>query len=86
MKILCFIYGSAKHLPHIRLILLFFLCMQKEKFHTHLAVLYLEKVLSLLSKSATGEEQLNRARERLQALLRESSLYRVQFVLGKTHI
>lgn len=60
--------------------------MQKEKFHTHLAVLYLERVLSLLSESPTDEEQLTRARERLQALLRESNLYRVQFLLGETQV
>uniref|UniRef100_A0A667ZAK8 Transforming growth factor, beta receptor associated protein 1 n=1 Tax=Myripristis murdjan TaxID=586833 RepID=A0A667ZAK8_9TELE len=57
--------------------------LQKEKFHTHLAVLYLERVLSLLSQSPADEEQVTRGRERLQALLRESSLYRVQFLLGK---
>lgn len=57
--------------------------MQKEKFHTHLAVLYLEKVLSFLSESPTDEERLTRARERLQALLRESNLYRVQYLLGE---
>lgn len=62
------------------------LWMQKEKFHTHLAVLYLERVLSLLSESPTDEEQLTRARERLQAMLRESNLYRVQFLLGETQV
>lgn len=61
-------------------------CLQKEKFHTHLAVLYLERVLSLLSESPLNEERLNRARERLQAMLRESNLYRVQFLLGRTLI
>uniref|UniRef100_A0A3Q4I2F6 Transforming growth factor, beta receptor associated protein 1 n=1 Tax=Neolamprologus brichardi TaxID=32507 RepID=A0A3Q4I2F6_NEOBR len=55
--------------------------VQKEKFHTHLAVLYLERVLSLMSQSPKDEEQLTKARERLQALLRESNLYRVQFLL-----
>lgn len=60
--------------------------LQKEKFHTHLAVLYLERVMSLLSQSPTDEEKLNRARERLQALLRESDLYRVQFLLGEAHV
>uniref|UniRef100_A0A3P9B343 Transforming growth factor, beta receptor associated protein 1 n=1 Tax=Maylandia zebra TaxID=106582 RepID=A0A3P9B343_9CICH len=55
--------------------------VQKEKFHTHLAVLYLERVLSLMSQSPKDEEQLTKARERLQALLRESDLYRVQFLL-----
>ncbi|CAF99758.1 unnamed protein product, partial [Tetraodon nigroviridis] len=56
---------------------------QKEKYHTHLAVLYLEKVLSLLSASPPDEEQLSRARERLQGMLRGSDLYRVQYLLGK---
>lgn len=67
---------SYRFLPCLR--------MQKEKFHTHLAVLYLERVLSLLSQSPTDEEQLNRARDRLQALLRESNLYRAQFLLGES--
>lgn len=57
--------------------------LQKEKLHTHLAVLYLERVLSLLSDSPTNEDQLTRARDRLQALLRESNLYRAQFLLGE---
>lgn len=57
--------------------------IQKEKFHTHLAVLYLEKVLSLLPVSPPYEEQLCRARERLQGMLRESNLYRVQYLLGR---
>lgn len=60
--------------------------MQKEKFHTHLAVLYLERVLSLMSQSPKDEEQLTKARERLQALLRESDLYRVQFLLGEKNM
>lgn len=57
--------------------------IKKEKFHTHLAVLYLERVLSLLSEAPADEERLSRARQRLQALLRESNLYRAQFLLGK---
>lgn len=55
--------------------------VQKEKFHTHLAVLYLERVLTLLPLK--DEEQLTKARERLQALLRESDLYRIHFLLAK---
>uniref|UniRef100_A0A1A8FJC0 Transforming growth factor, beta receptor associated protein 1 n=1 Tax=Nothobranchius korthausae TaxID=1143690 RepID=A0A1A8FJC0_9TELE len=57
--------------------------IQKETIHTNLAVLYLERVLSLLSESPTDEEQLPRAREKLRAFLRESSLYRARFILGK---
>ncbi|XP_056134372.1 transforming growth factor-beta receptor-associated protein 1 homolog [Lampris incognitus] len=57
--------------------------IQKERFHTQLAVLYLERVLLLLSQSPAVEEQVTKAREKLQALLRESNLYRVQLLLGK---
>lgn len=46
--------------------------------------MYLETVLSLLSESPIDEEQVARAREKLQALFRESNLYRVQYLLGKT--
>lgn len=60
-----------------------FFWIQKEKFHTHLAVLYLEKVLSSLSASPPNEEQLSSAREKLQGMLRESNLYRVQYLLGR---
>lgn len=69
----------------LKLSQLFFL-LQKEKFHTHLAVLYLEKVLSMLSGLPTGKEQLAKAREKLQAFLRESSSYRVHFILGETNL
>uniref|UniRef100_A0A3Q2QIJ4 Transforming growth factor, beta receptor associated protein 1 n=1 Tax=Fundulus heteroclitus TaxID=8078 RepID=A0A3Q2QIJ4_FUNHE len=54
--------------------------IQKERFHTHLAVLYLEKVVLLLAESPRDEGRLTRAREKLQAMLRESSLYRVKFL------
>ncbi|XP_036401363.1 transforming growth factor-beta receptor-associated protein 1 homolog [Megalops cyprinoides] len=56
--------------------------IQKEKFHTHLAVLYLDRVLSL-SQSEAPAQQVMEAREQLQRLLRESSLYRVQLLLGR---
>ncbi|CAL8362400.1 unnamed protein product [Gadus morhua 'NCC'] len=58
--------------------------IKKEKFHSLLAVLYLEQVLSLLEGAPPpAPGQLSLARERLQALLRESNLYRVQLLLGK---
>ncbi|KAJ8282696.1 hypothetical protein COCON_G00052150 [Conger conger] len=57
--------------------------LQKEKFHTHLAVLYLDKVLGLLSQSPTLTQEVTEAREQLQNLLKESNLYRVQLLLGK---
>ncbi|XP_077482304.1 transforming growth factor-beta receptor-associated protein 1 homolog [Stigmatopora argus] len=57
--------------------------IQEEQFHTHLAVLYLERVLFLLSESPTKEEQLRKSREKLQSLLRVSELYRAQYLLDK---
>lgn len=47
-------------------------------------MLYLDRVVCLLSKSPPDEELLTRARDRLQALLRESNLYSAQFLLGET--
>lgn len=64
----------------------FCLWIQKEKFHTHLAMLYLETVLSLLSMSPTDEEKICRAREMLQALLRGSNLYHAQSLLGESEV
>ncbi|KAL2087451.1 hypothetical protein ACEWY4_016279 [Coilia grayii] len=60
--------------------------VQKERFHTHLGVLYVERVLALLSQTSCPEEEkeaLSQARSRLQRLLKESSLYRVQLLMGK---
>ncbi|KAK1167685.1 hypothetical protein AOXY_G10434 [Acipenser oxyrinchus oxyrinchus] len=57
--------------------------IQKEKFHTHLAVLYLDEVLQLHSQSDQHSEELSTARAKLRSLLQQSCLYRVQLVLGK---
>ncbi|XP_061619004.1 transforming growth factor-beta receptor-associated protein 1 homolog [Phyllopteryx taeniolatus] len=57
--------------------------IQEEQFHTYLADLYLERVLSLVSESPINEKELRRAREKLQALLRESNLYSAQYILDK---
>ncbi|KAL4656550.1 transforming growth factor-beta receptor-associated protein 1 [Arapaima gigas] len=57
--------------------------IQKERFHTHLAVLYLDRVLTLISSGNTPAEQVTHAREQLQRLLKESSLYQVHLLLDK---
>ncbi|XP_015284066.1 PREDICTED: transforming growth factor-beta receptor-associated protein 1 [Gekko japonicus] len=57
--------------------------IQKEKYHTHLAVLYLEKVLNLKSLEAERNEELFETKAKLQSLLRESDLYRTRFILDK---
>lgn len=55
---------------------------EKEKYHTLLAVLYLDTVLRFARQSGADEE-LKMARGRLQHLLSVSSSYRVQLLLGK---
>ncbi|XP_006639313.1 transforming growth factor-beta receptor-associated protein 1 homolog [Lepisosteus oculatus] len=57
--------------------------IQKEKFHSHLAALYLDRVLQLHSQSETPSEELSSSRTKLQNLLQKSNLYRVQLLLGK---
>ncbi|KAA0713196.1 Transforming growth factor-beta receptor-associated protein 1 -like protein [Triplophysa tibetana] len=57
--------------------------LKKEKYHTHLAVLYADRVLGLMSRPTVTEEQLSAARQKLQQLLKESNLYRVQLLSNK---
>ncbi|XP_077199703.1 transforming growth factor-beta receptor-associated protein 1 isoform X2 [Paroedura picta] len=57
--------------------------VQKEKYHTHLAVLYLEKVRKLKSLEAERNEELFETQGKLQSLLRESDLYRTCLILDK---
>ncbi|XP_069747219.1 transforming growth factor-beta receptor-associated protein 1 homolog isoform X2 [Narcine bancroftii] len=56
--------------------------IQKEKYHTHLAVLYLDKVLELHTQEG-NVSQLTSARCSLKNLLQHSNLYRVHLLLGK---
>lgn len=57
--------------------------VQKEKYHTHLAVLYLEEILRLKSMDSMGHSELEELRGRFQNLLRQSDLYRVIFLIDK---
>jgi hypothetical protein len=54
---------------------------QAEKFHTHLAVLYLEDILK--KRKEGDEEAVMEVRMKLRHFLQVSSLYRVQLLLGK---
>ena len=56
--------------------------VEKEKYHTHLAVLYLDKVLKLNSNH-NDALALESARSTLQNILLESNLYRIPLILGK---
>ncbi|KAK7098537.1 transforming growth factor-beta receptor-associated protein 1-like [Littorina saxatilis] len=57
--------------------------LEKETYHTHLAVLYLDNVLRLMKKDNVKKEELDSARSKLRHMLQMSSLYRVQLILGK---
>ncbi|KAK3103798.1 hypothetical protein FSP39_021971 [Pinctada imbricata] len=57
--------------------------LEKEKYHTHLAVLYLDTVLKLMKDSSSRKEEVDVARSKLRHMLQMSALYRVQLILGK---
>ncbi|PIK62386.1 hypothetical protein BSL78_00705 [Apostichopus japonicus] len=57
--------------------------LEKETYHTHLAVLYLSEVLKLRENPSTKAETLNLARSKLRHMLQFSNLYRVQVILSK---
>ncbi|XP_076353526.1 transforming growth factor-beta receptor-associated protein 1-like [Tachypleus tridentatus] len=57
--------------------------LEKEKYHTHLAVLYLENILRLRKVQSIDPIKVTDARKKLQHLLYFSSTYRVQLLLGK---
>lgn len=57
--------------------------LEKEKYHTHLAVLYLDAVLQLMKENNVKKETLDIARSKLRHILQMSNLYRVQLILGK---
>ncbi|XP_029460709.1 transforming growth factor-beta receptor-associated protein 1 [Rhinatrema bivittatum] len=57
--------------------------LQKEKYHTHLAVLYLEEVLRLKSVAQGACEELAEMQKKFRNLLQQSDLYRVHLLLDK---
>ncbi|KAL3842523.1 hypothetical protein ACJMK2_020527 [Sinanodonta woodiana] len=57
--------------------------LEKEKYHTHLAVLYLDSVLQLMKNNNVKKEHLDNARSKLRHMLQLSNMYRVQLILGK---
>ncbi|XP_074660647.1 transforming growth factor-beta receptor-associated protein 1-like [Tubulanus polymorphus] len=57
--------------------------LEKEKYHTHLAVLYLEQVLEIMKNPNHNKQDLDFARSKLQQMLQRSNLYRIQLLLGK---
>jgi hypothetical protein len=57
--------------------------LKKEQFHTHLAVIYIENLVKIIKSESIESEMVKELRKKLQHLLRESSLFRIQLILGK---
>ncbi|KAM9171258.1 transforming growth factor-beta receptor-associated protein 1 isoform 1-T2 [Pangshura tecta] len=57
--------------------------IEKEKYHTHLAVLYLEAVLQLKSVTTDNCAEFTETQTKLHTLLQKSDFYRVHFILDK---
>ncbi|XP_053563641.1 transforming growth factor-beta receptor-associated protein 1 [Bombina bombina] len=57
--------------------------IQKEKYHTHLAVLYLDEILRFKSGTLAESSKLEDLRNKLQNLLRQSDLYRVLMLIDR---
>ncbi|KAM7129307.1 transforming growth factor-beta receptor-associated protein 1 isoform 1-T2 [Ciconia maguari] len=57
--------------------------IEKEKYHTHLAVLYLEAILQLKSVTTDNCTETTELLFKLRSLLQKSDLYRIHFILDK---
>lgn len=81
--IIDFLYRFPKAVVAYLEFLVFQKKLKREKYHTHLAVLYLDHVLQLKKDTNTPQESLDLARSKLRHMLQMSNLYRVQLILGK---
>ncbi|XP_042551451.1 transforming growth factor-beta receptor-associated protein 1 [Dipodomys spectabilis] len=57
--------------------------LQKEEYHTHLAVLYLEEVLQQKMSGSDKGGEATETQRKLRHLLQKSDLYRVHFLIEK---
>ncbi|XP_036777395.2 transforming growth factor-beta receptor-associated protein 1 isoform X2 [Manis pentadactyla] len=57
--------------------------LQKEEYHTHLAVLYLDEVLQQRSSSNGKGAEVTETQAKLQHLLQKSNSYRVHFLIDR---
>nr|XP_006114637.1 transforming growth factor-beta receptor-associated protein 1 isoform X1 [Pelodiscus sinensis] len=57
--------------------------IEKEMYHTYLAVLYLEAVLQLKTVTTDNCVELTETQIKLRSLLQKSDLYRIHFILDK---
>eukprot|EP00070_Physeter_catodon_P045522 XP_028352416.1 transforming growth factor-beta receptor-associated protein 1 isoform X1 [Physeter catodon] len=58
--------------------------LQKEEYHTHLAVLYLDEVLQQRPSASGKDADVTETQAKLRRLLQKSDLYRVHFLLDRT--
>ncbi|XP_036910871.1 transforming growth factor-beta receptor-associated protein 1 [Sturnira hondurensis] len=57
--------------------------LQREEYHTHLAVLYLDKVLQQRPSADSMGTEVTEAQAKLRHLLQKSDVYRVRFLMEK---
>ncbi|XP_053444896.1 transforming growth factor-beta receptor-associated protein 1 isoform X2 [Nycticebus coucang] len=57
--------------------------LQKEEYHTHLALLYLEEVLQQRTPTSSQGAEATETQAKLRHLLQKSDLYRVHFLIEK---
>lgn len=57
--------------------------LQKEEYHTHLAVLYLEEVLQQRAAASSQGSEPSETQTKLRRLLQKSDLYRVHSLIGE---
>lgn len=57
--------------------------LQREEYHTHLAVLYLDKVLQQRPSADSKGTEVTEAQAKLRHLLQKSDVYRVRFLMEK---
>lgn len=81
--IIDFLYRFPRAVVEYLEFLVFQKKLEREKYHTHLAVLYMDNVLQLKKAENTPQETLDLARSKLRHMLQISNLYRVQLILGK---
>lgn len=57
--------------------------LQREEYHTRLAVLYLDEVLQHRPGASGRDAEVTETQAKLRCLLQKSDLYRVHFLMGE---
>lgn len=75
---------GAHSTSHLRTLCLLGSCfLQREEYHTHLAVLYLDEVLQHRPGASGKGAEVTETQAKLRRLLQKSDLYRVHFLMGE---